>query len=618
MEIIYQDKQIIVCIKPAGIVSTDEPGGMPSLIREALQDTSADIKTVHRLDQVVGGLMVFARSQETASELSRQITEKTFDKDYLAIVHGVPNPEKGRYDDLLFRDTSENKTYVVKRMRRGVREASLEYSVISRKNNLSLVRIHLLTGRTHQIRAQFSSRGLPLTGDRKYGAIGDGCGIALWSYHLKFKHPKTGKGMEFTKEPPGLYPWTEFSPSEQQKENILPPGKENEPVIHVPSNTAEKCPYAKKCGGCQMQNLPYQQQLAVKQKRLGELLGKYGKIQPIIGMDNPYHYRNKCHAALGLDSKGKIISGIYQSSEHRIVAVESCMIEDEKADEIIRSIRGMMKDFKITAYDEKKDTGFLRHILVKRSYKTGETMAVLVTTSPIFKLQKPFLKALLEKHPEITTIIMNINTAYTPVVLGQQEKILYGPGYITDELCGLKFRISAKSFYQVNSRLTETLYNTAIGFAGLTGKETVLDAYCGTGTIGLTAAGKCKSVSGVEINKDAVKDAIKNAKINGIENAWFTCADAGEFMLQMAADRQRCDVVFMDPPRAGSDERFLSSLIKMKPERVVYISCNPETLARDLQALTAGGYRVKRIQPVDMFPHTEHVETVVLMSRVKE
>ena len=611
MEIIYQDKQIIVCIKPAGIVSTDEPGGMPSLLRQELGNPEADIRTVHRLDQVVGGLMVFARSQDVAAKLSAQITDRTFDKDYMAVVHGCPAPEEGRFDDLLFREASENRTYVVKRMRKGVREASLEYSTAGKKDSLSLVRIHLLTGRTHQIRAQFSSRQMPLVGDRKYGAAGDGCGIALWSYHLKFVHPSTGKIMEFTHEPPEIYPWTVFSGKTAD-------GK-RDTVSNTDSGSAVPylhCPLAKKCGGCQMQNLPYEQQLKTKQKHVGELLGTYGKIEPILGMEDPYHYRNKCHAAFGLDAKGKIISGIYQSSEHRIVPVDSCLIEDEKADEIICDIRKMMRDFKITAYDERRDTGFLRHVLVKRSYKTGETMVVLVATSPIFKLQKPFLKALLEKHPEITTVILNINTAYTPVVLGQQEKVLYGPGYIVDELCGLKFRISAKSFYQINSRQTEILYQTAIRFAGLHADETVLDAYCGTGTIGLTAASGCKNVAGVEINKDAVKDAIKNAKENGITNAWFTCADAGEFMLRMAEEKQSCDVVFMDPPRAGSDERFLSSLIKMAPKRVVYISCNPETLARDMKKLTAGGYKVKKIQPVDMFPHTEHVESVVLLSHI--
>ena len=363
-----------------------------------------------------------------------------------------------------------------------------------------------------------------------------------------------------------------------------------------------------------MQNLPYDRQLKVKQGRVNSLLGKFGSVLPIIGMEYPYHYRNKCHAALGLDAKGKIISGIYQSSEHRIVPVDSCLIEDEKADGIITGIRGMMREFKITAYDERRDTGFLRHILVKRSASTGQVMVVLVATSPIFKLQKPFLKALLEKYPEITTVVLNINAEYTPVVLGKQEKVIYGLGYIEDELCGLRFRISAKSFYQINSVQTEKLYNIAVEFAGLNKTETVLDAYCGTGTIGLAAASRCKSVAGVEINRDAVGDAIKNAKANGISNAYFTCADAGEFMLSMAEERERCDVVFMDPPRAGSDEKFLSSLVKMKPGRVVYISCNPETLARDLEPLTKGGYRVKKIQPVDMFPHTEHVETVVCLS----
>ena len=636
INILYKDKDILVCVKPAGVVSTDEEGGMPALLREALGEKNADVRTVHRLDMIVGGLMVYARSQEAAAGLSRQITDKSFSKDYLAVVHGRPEADEGRMDDLLFRNAAENKTYVVKRMRKGVRDAALEYKVISCKDELSLVRIHLLTGRTHQIRAQFSSRAMPLVGDRKYGAPDDGCDIALWSCELKFAHPRTKKAMAFSLEPTGGYPWSEFGytgkaiPSVRDKAILERPAcadskknPENAKASNISAkpadgSTAPLCPYAKKCGGCQMQNIPYDQQLRTKEKRIAALLSGFGKPEKIIGMADPYHYRNKVHTALGLDGKGRMTAGIYQAASHKIVPVKNCLIEDEVASAITADIIGMLPAFKITAYDEVRGNGFLRHVLVKRGYHTGDVMVVLVVTSPIFKLQKPFITELTKKHPEITTIVLNINDAYGPVVLGRQEKVIYGSGYIEDILCGYRFRISARSFYQINPVQTEMLYSTAIEFASLTGRETVLDAYCGTGTIGISASAKCAQVIGVEINKDAVHDAIANAKANHISNVWFHCADAGEFMQSMAKDKQKCDVVFMDPPRSGSDEKFLTSLLKLAPEKIVYISCGPESLARDLKVLTAGPYRVVRIRPVDMFPHTEHVETVVLMSRVKE
>ena len=278
----------------------------------------------------------------------------------------------------------------------------------------------------------------------------------------------------------------------------------------------------------------------------------------------------------------------------------------------------MLRDFKIRVFDERSGSGWLRHILVRRGFKTGQVMVVLVAVSPIFKLQKPFVKKLLELHPEITTIVLNVNDRFGPVVLGMRNKVIFGDGYIEDELCGNRFRISPSSFYQINSVQTQTLYNKAIEFAGLTGNETVLDAYCGIGTIGITASAKARQVIGVEINKEAVSDAIANARLNKIKNCWFTSADAGEYMEHMAEDNVRADVVFMDPPRAGSDEKFLSSLVKSSPKKIVYISCNIETQARDLAFLEADGYKVRRIQPVDMFPFTNHVETVVLMSRNKE
>ncbi len=378
------------------------------------------------------------------------------------------------------------------------------------------------------------------------------------------------------------------------------------------------CPLAKKCGGCQLQNMEYPRQLNFKQGRVLELLGRYGKIKKIIGMESPYHYRNKVQAAFGMNRRKEIISGVYQSSTHRIVPVDSCRIEDEKADAIIVSIRRILKACKLLPYDEWQERGFLRHVLVKRGFSTNQIMVVLVTAVPMFPAKKHFLQALLQEHPEITTVLQNINPYRTSMVLGPQEKCLYGPGYIEDILCGLRFRISASSFYQINPVQTEVLYRTAISYAELTGKERVIDAYCGIGTIGLSASAQAGQVIGVELNGEAVRDAAMNARINQVKNARFFQGDAGEFMRDMAAQGETADVVFMDPPRAGSDETFLSSLIKLSPQKIVYISCNPETQARDLRYLTGKGYAVKRIQPVDMFPWTEHVETVVLMSRIKE
>lgn len=376
------------------------------------------------------------------------------------------------------------------------------------------------------------------------------------------------------------------------------------------------CPLRYKCGGCKLQNLSYERQLQLKQGQLISLLGEFGHVENIIGMDDPLHYRNKVHAAFGLDGRRNIVSGVYKPGSHAIVPVDSCMIEDELADKIICTIRSMLREFKIQVYDERGGSGWLRRVLVRRGFATGEVMVVLVAVSPIFKLQKPFLKKLLEKHPEISTVILNINDRFTPVILGKREKVIYGSGYIEDILCTHRFRISPSSFYQVNPVQTEVLYRKAVEFAALTGSETVLDAYCGIGTIGITASDKAKQVVGVEINHAAVRDAITNARLNSIKNCWFTVGDAGEYMQQMLRDGHRPDVVFMDPPRAGSDERFISSLLAAAPERIVYISCAPDTLARDLRLITAGGYTVQKIQPVDMFPFTEHIECVVKLEKI--
>lgn len=377
-----------------------------------------------------------------------------------------------------------------------------------------------------------------------------------------------------------------------------------------------QCPYSGRCGGCQMQEYSYEEQLKIKQKRLEELLGEFGPVEPIVGMEDPRHYRCKVHAAFGRGRDGKIISGVYQAESHRIVDVENCMIEHEAAGKIISAVRELLPRFKLQPYDEDRRRGFLRHVLVRVGRFSGEVMVVLVTASRLFPGKKEFVKELLRRCGQITTVVQNVNDRDTSMVLGKENETLYGPGRISDSLCGLSFLISPGAFYQVNPAQTETLYRTAMEFAGLTGEELVVDAYCGTGTIGLIAAKNARQVVGVELNRDAVKDAVINAKRNGVKNARFFADDAGRFLRRMAGNGERADVVFMDPPRSGSSEEFLRALREVEPKKVVYVSCDPETLRRDLAVLTKGGkYTTARIRGVDMFPYTEHVETVVELKR---
>ena len=376
------------------------------------------------------------------------------------------------------------------------------------------------------------------------------------------------------------------------------------------------CPVAKKCGGCQFVDMPYKEQLKRKQRQAEQLLKAFGKVMPIIGMEEPAHYRNKVHAVFDFQKGRGIVSGIYQEKSHRVVPVEGCLLENEKADAIIRSVRELAKSFKYKAYDEDSGYGLLRHVLIRVGHVTGEIMVVLVLGSPILPSKNHFLKELCKLYPEITTILINVNSKRTSMVLGEKEQVIYGKGYIEDELCGRRFRISAKSFYQVNSIQTETLYQKALSYAALTGRETVVDAYCGIGTIALAAAGQAKKVIGAELNQDAVRDAVTNAKINQIKNADFYLNDAGRFLTQMAEAGEQVDVVFLDPPRSGSTEEFLDALLRINPKRVVYISCEPETLARDLKYLTGkSDYRVQEITPVDMFPFTENIEAVCFLSK---
>ena len=386
------------------------------------------------------------------------------------------------------------------------------------------------------------------------------------------------------------------------------------------ANTGENivCPYAKRCGGCSYINRDYKWSLGYKEMKIRRLLGPYVSLSGMIGMEDPFHYRNKVHAVFAHVRDGhreRNVAGIYEQGTHKVVPVEKCMIENEKADAIIQDILQMLSGFKIKVYDEDIGYGLLRHVLVRTAHVTGQIMVVLVLSSPILPGKNNFVKALRDKHPEITTILLNVNDEQTSMVLGEREIVLYGKGYIEDILCGHTFRISAKSFYQVNSVQTEKLYRKAVEYANLTGHERVIDAYCGIGTIGITAAAKAKEVIGVELNGDAVRDAVRNARENKINNISFYTNDAGDFLSGMAQNGEKAEVVFMDPPRSGSTEKFMSAAISMSPGRIIYISCEPETLARDLRWLTSHGYKAREATAYDMFPFTENAEVIVLLSK---
>ena len=378
---------------------------------------------------------------------------------------------------------------------------------------------------------------------------------------------------------------------------------------------------AKNCGGCPLLGLDYAEQLKQKEEKVRALVGKYGPVHPIRGMEQPYHYRNKVISTFATGWGGKLTSGIYAANSHKVLPVESCLLQDEVLDKTMQAVRAAANACRYQPYDEDKGTGLVRHCLLRRGVATGQVMVVLVTAQPVLPGAKNFVKALLTEAAQrggtVTTVVQNVNSRKTSVVLGEAEKVLYGKGFILDTLCGKTYAISPRSFYQINHAQTEVLYGLAVEAAKLTGKEVVLDAYCGIGTIGLTAADHAKQVVGVELNRDAVQDAIGNARHNGVKNARFFAADATRWIGEAAAAGEKADVIFMDPPREGSTPEFLASVARMAPKRVVYVSCNPVTLARDLATLTKLGYKAEGFTPVDMFPHTEHIETVVLLSHKK-
>ena len=378
-----------------------------------------------------------------------------------------------------------------------------------------------------------------------------------------------------------------------------------------------KCKVCTSCGGCQYQQIDYKTQLEYKTKRVKEALSRIGGIKtnvlPCIGMDDPYYYRNKIQMPYGKDRKGNVVYGFFKENSHEIIPVKECAIEDKRAAPILWDIKELVKEMKIPVYNEDSGKGILRYVLIRTSYHYPELMVVLVTSNMNFPGQRNFVNELTKRHPEITTIVENVNSRHTNVILGPQEKVLFGPGFIKDDILGLSFEISASSFFQVNPVQVEKLYKTALNLIKTEQKPVILDAYSGVGTIGLIAARNAKKVISVELNKDASRNAVMNAKRNNVDNIEFYCDDAGHFINNMDGD---LDIVIMDPPRKGSDEKFLSTLLNKKPKQIIYVSCDPETLARDLKYLSSL-YQVDYVQPVDMFPMTAHVETVACL-RLKE
>ena len=379
---------------------------------------------------------------------------------------------------------------------------------------------------------------------------------------------------------------------------------------------------ARNCGGCPMLGMDYAAQLKQKEEKVRALLGGYGPVNPIRGMETPYHYRNKVISTFTTGWGGSLTSGIYAAGSHKVLPVESCLLQDEVLDTVMQAVRAAAAVCRYQPYNEEKGTGLLRHCLLRRGVVTGQVMVVLVTAQPVLPGARNFVKALLteaeKRQVPVTTVVQNYNPRRTSVVLGEQEKVLYGKGFILDTLCGRTYALSPRSFYQINHSQTEVLYGLAVEAAGLTGREVVLDAYCGIGTIGLTAAGHAKQVVGVERNRDAVQDAIGNARRNGVKNARFFAADATRWIAEAAAAGQKADVIFMDPPREGSTPQFIESVARMAPQRVVYVSCNPETMARDLALFAQKGYRAAGFTPVDMFPHSEHIEVVCALSKISK
>ena len=381
-----------------------------------------------------------------------------------------------------------------------------------------------------------------------------------------------------------------------------------------PYRVEPECPIYKECGGCQLQHMSYEGQLKAKEKQVSDVLQRIGKLEnvkvhPVLGMENPWRYRNKAQVPIG-EHEGGLIGGFYQQRSHQIIDMKACIIQQEKNDEVVKGVKEICNINGVRAYDEQKHKGELRHIMARYGLKSGEVMVVLVTRTNELTGKKKIIEEIVKRIPGVKSIVQNINSKKTNVIFGDETKVLWGEEVIYDSIGDIKFAISARSFYQVNPEQTKVLYDKALEYADLTGEENVIDAYCGIGTISLFLAQKARKVYGVEIVPEAIEDAKKNAELNGISNVEFAVGEAETVIPEWYENGVVADVLVVDPPRKGCDEKLLQTIINMKPKKVVYVSCNPATLARDLRVLEDGGYQTVEVQPVDMFPQTMHVECV--------
>ena len=375
----------------------------------------------------------------------------------------------------------------------------------------------------------------------------------------------------------------------------------------------------KDCGGCQVQELEYQKQLDIKTNEVKQVITRIGKLDNVeihdtIGMENPFRYRNKAQFPIQKSGNNPVI-GFYKKKSHDIIPMDKCIIQHDINDKIVKIIKTYINAYNVSVYDEKTHTGVLRHLVTKIGFTTNEVMVVLVANGKKLPYLKELASVLEENIPGFKTLVVNVNREKTNVILGKENRVIYGNGKINDYIGNLVFEISPLSFFQVNPVQTEVLYNKALEYANLKENDTIFDIYCGIGTISLFLAQKAKKVYGIEIVEDAIKDAKINAQINKLDNVEFYVGKAEEVVPKMYSEGKIANVVVVDPPRKGCDEKVLDTIVSMQPDRVVYVSCNPSTLARDLNYLDERGYRCAEIQPVDMFPHTMHVECVAKLEK---
>lgn len=380
-----------------------------------------------------------------------------------------------------------------------------------------------------------------------------------------------------------------------------------------------ECGIYKQCGGCQVQHLSYEGQLKMKHDTVVNHLKRIGHIEdanvlPTIGMQNPSRYRNKTQVPFGY-ADGKVVAGFYQKRSHEIINMQSCLIQTDISDQIVETMRHLCQELEIAPYNESLNLGVLRHVIVRVGFKTEEIMVTLVTRTHEIPNSELLIQRLVSKYPKIKSIAQNVNPKVTNVIFGDETRILYGESYIYDEMNGIRFAISPRSFYQVNPIQTETLYSKAVEYAQLSGNEIVFDAYCGIGTITLFLAQHAKQVYGVEIIPEAIEDAKMNARLNGFENTQFAVGKSEEIIPAWIENGIVPDVIVVDPPRKGCDRSLLDTMLEAAPDRIVYVSCDSSTLARDLRVLIDGGYKLEVVQPVDMFPQTAHIECVAKLVR---